>query len=208
MQDFGLYIVITNPVLGYQRFTEICVEEEVKIIQLRDKKLPDRKLLSLARQMRAITRTTPTKFVINDRLDIAMLCEADGLHLGQDDLPWWEIRALWPKLLGVSTHSIAQANAVLNSPILPDYMSFGPIYATVSKENPDPPVGTESLSEVIRIQKCPVLAIGGIFEHNLKTITSCHARNIAMIRQFCDLDDVNKLKTKIRNLKQALEEAQ
>lgn len=206
MQDFGLYIVITNPALGYLKFTEICVAEKVKIIQLREKKLTDRKLLSLARQMRSITHKSQTKFVINDRLDIAMLCDADGLHLGQDDLPWWEIRALWPKLLGVSTHSMDQAKAVLQAPLLPDYMSFGPIYPTSAKENPDPPLGTAQLTEIAKLQKCPILAIGGIFEQNLKSITTCNIKNVAMIRQFCELDDPHKLRTKIRHIKQALEE--
>jgi thiamine-phosphate pyrophosphorylase len=206
MQDFGLYIVVTNPALGHRRFTEICVEEELEMIQLREKKLTDNVLLEIAKDMRAITKGSKTRFVINDRADLAMLCEADGLHLGQDDLPWREIRSHWKGILGVSTHNMNQALDVQNSPQLPDYMSFGPIYPTVAKEIPDPAVGTKLLSEILKIQRCPILAIGGIFVDNLDKITGCGAKNVAMIRQFCELTDESELRDKIRYVSQALKE--
>jgi len=207
MQDFGLYIVVTNPVLGHRRFTEICVEERVPLIQLREKKLSDKALYALAREMREITAASSSKFVVNDRLDLAMFCKADGLHLGQDDLPWTMIRKVWKGLLGVSTHNIAQAREVLAQPELPDYMSFGPIYPTIAKEIPDPAVGVENLRTVLSLQKCPILAIGGIFQENLDLITNCKAKNVAMIREFCQSKDENELRERIRQVIQALKEA-
>jgi thiamine-phosphate pyrophosphorylase len=215
MKDFGLYIVMTSPTLGYPAFTEICVEAEVPMLQLREKKLSDPKLLELARSLSAITKGSKTHFIINDRADIAALCDADGLHLGPDDISWQDARCLLPKgkILGVSTHSTEDALAMIRQcrdhaeGYRPDYMSFGPIYPTVAKAIPDPPLGTGRLQQLMPQTVIPLVAIGGIFESQLPEILSAGARNICMIRYFGESISKTELKHKISKIKQALQEA-
>lgn len=181
MNHFGLYIVITRPVLPYARIAEDAVRLGVKMLQLREKHLNDRELLRVAREIRSITRNTGTSFVINDRPDLAVLCEADYLHIGQDDLDIQEVRKIASGIkIGLSTHSIEQAGKALE--LHPDYISFGPVYSTNAKEKPDPPVGTLQLRQVLSFANVPVVAIGGIFPENLHEVLQSGARNIAMIR--------------------------
>ena len=206
MKDFGLYIVMTKPRLGYLEFTKICVEEEVPMLQLRDKTMCDREYLILAEQLRDICKGSQTRFLIDDRLDLCLLADVDGLHLGQDDIHWIQARNLLPdKLIGVSTHSLGQFEA-LNTEIetsgkSPDYISFGPIFPTVAKAIPDPPVGTLHLAQVIDAAKHPIVAIGGIFPSNLEEVMASGAKNISMIRHFGDCTDSRTLRDNIRTIK-------
>lgn len=212
VDDFGLYVVMTNPELGYRRFTEICVEEEVPIIQLRDKSMPNLDLVLLAKELKGITSNTNTHFFVNDRVDHAILADADGVHLGPQDVSWQEARRLLPKqkLIGVSTHSIAEAELLIRqisepgNPKAPDYMSFGPIYPTVAKKIPDPPVGTEQLARIMEIAPLPVVAIGGLFPHNISEVFQAGARNIAMIRHLGDSVCPGELREKIQQLRQII----
>jgi thiamine-phosphate pyrophosphorylase len=183
MQNIGVYVIITKPELPYTTIAEKCVANSIKMMQLREKHLSDRELLKIARDLRAITRGTCTNLVINDRPDIAMLCNADYLHLGQDDISIEDARkVVGPMKIGMSTHSLQQAREALTQK--PDYIGFGPVYPTNAKANPDPPVGTKLLEEVIAFADVPVVAIGGIFPENLNEVTAAGARNIAMVRHF------------------------
>ncbi len=214
MQDFGLYIVMTEPAMGYELFTEICSKEEVPMLQLRDKKLTDRELIVLIERLKGITRGSRTKLLLNDRADLASLGDLDGLHLGPEDLPWQMASSLLPreKIIGVSTHSITEARELIShykneqlSP-KPDYMSFGPIYPTPAKAKPDSALGTEALREIVSLACLPLVAIGGIFPHNLPEVLAAGARNIAMIRHFSISGDTAELKDKIKHIKHILQE--
>lgn len=183
IQDPGVYIIITRPLLPHTTIAEKCVENNISMMQLREKHLPDRELLKIARDLRAVTRGTNTRLVINDRPDIARLCNADFLHLGQDDMTPGDARKIVGDMkIGLSTHSLDQARKALEQK--PDYIGFGPVYPTNAKANPDPPVGTKLLSEVLKFANVPVIAIGGIFPKNLNEILETGARNIAMVRHF------------------------
>ncbi|HOK51465.1 MAG TPA: thiamine phosphate synthase, partial [Bacteroidales bacterium] len=110
MENFGIYIIITRPVLPYEKIAEICVEKEVRMLQLREKNLMDKEIIKIGKLIRSITKGSKTNFVINDRPDIAAICEADFVHLGQDDIDIEDVRRLFPGLkIGLSTHSIQQA---------------------------------------------------------------------------------------------------
>ncbi|MGM0532660.1 MAG: thiamine phosphate synthase, partial [Bacteroidota bacterium] len=195
MDDFGLYVIISNPQLPYREMAEICVRNEVEMLQLREKHLSDRELLKVAREIREITRNTGTNFVINDRPDIALLCDADFLHLGQEDLPIEEARKIVGANMGIglSTHSLSQAREALQKN--PHYIGFGPIYSTTTKENPDPTVGPEPLSEVLQFSQVPVVAIGGIFPDTLEPVLKAGARNVAVVRY---LMNTTELEDRIR----------
>jgi thiamine-phosphate diphosphorylase len=157
-------------------------------LQLRAKRLSDAELLKLAVAMRALCRPATVPFWLNDRLDIALLAEADGLHLGQDDLPAAEARRLWgSRPLGVSTHSLAQVDAALAQGA--DVIGFGPVFATTSKTRPDPQVGVDALRAVCSRSEVPVIAIGGITLQQVPQLRAAGAKVCAVIRQVAGADD-------------------
>jgi len=187
-QHIELYIIITQPQLSYTTIAEKCVENNIRMMQLREKQLPDRALLKIARDLRAVTRGTNTNLVINDRPDIAMLCNADYLHLGQDDIRMEDTRKVVGEMkIGLSTHSREQAREALKQN--PAYIGFGPVFPTNAKIRPDTPVGTKLLKEVLKMADVPVIAIGGIFPENINEVLSAGAQNIAMVRHFMQTRD-------------------
>lgn len=201
MEHFGIYVIMTNPVLSYRTIAEKCVSHGIKMLQFREKRLPDKELIRIGKEIRSITRGSETRFVINDRPDIAAICEADYLHLGQDDISIADAREVVGSMkIGLSTHSVEQAKKALLSK--PDYIGFGPVYATNAKKNPDQPVGTELLKQVIEFSEVPVVAIGGIFPENIKAVLDAGATNIASVRY---LMKAHNLDEKIKFLKNKLE---
>lgn len=182
MNDFGLYMIITEPTLSYREIAEICVEKKVKMLQLREKNLTDRELLTIAKEIVEITKSTSTNFIINDRVDIALLSGADGVHLGQTDISVEQARRILgdDKIVGLSTHSIQQAKDSLTQRA--DYIGFGPIYPTPTKAIADPAVGVELLKEVVAFANVPVIAIGGIDENSIKSVIESGAKNICAVR--------------------------
>lgn len=158
------------------------------VLQLRAKHLPDAARLSLALELRALARAAGVPFVVNDRIDLALLAEADGAHLGQDDLAPADARRLAPHLaLGLSTHTLAQALAGARSGA--DVLGFGPVFETRSKERPDPVVGLETLAAVVRSVRLPVIAIGGIGLDNAAAVAATGARLGAVIGAVGEADD-------------------
>lgn len=158
------------------------------VVQLRAKNLPDRDLLLLAEELRRLCRRAAVPFVINDRADLARLVDADGLHLGQDDLPLPAARRIVGSMpIGRSTHSIRQASTAANEGS--DMIGFGPIFATGTKENADPVVGVAQLAEVVRIVAIPVVAIGGITMERLPEVVATGVPLVAAISAVAGADD-------------------
>src|SRR5688572_22530929 len=136
----GLYVIVDPEQCGVRDalwVAEQALAGGCAVVQLRAKNLADGARLALARSIRTRCREHGVPFWMNDRLDLALLVEADGLHLGQDDLPVDEVRKLWgARPVGVSTHSLAQALAAEQAGA--DVIGFGPVFETQSKLNPDP----------------------------------------------------------------------
>lgn len=185
MKDFGLYLVMTDPVVGYARTAEAAVRAGVKIIQLRMKHASREDILREAREMRRVTAGTDTLFIVNDDPCIASLVEADGVHVGQGDVSPQEIREKFPelKIIGLSTHSPLQTAASNLERV--DYIGVGPVYRTPTKEIPDPTLGLETMSEMIALSNRPAVAIGGIDSSNLKDVIAAGAKNYAVVRFVC-----------------------
>ena len=185
MTDFGLYLVITNPVVGYAKCAEAAVRAGVRVVQLRMKHAYREEILREARAMRKITADTDTLFVVNDDPEIAVEVEADGVHVGQDDMPPAEVRRRYPdlKIVGLSTHNPSQTLASLHEPV--DYIGVGPVYATPTKDIPDPVLGLGRMAEMIRLAKRPAVAIGGIDAARLPSVIAAGARNYAVVRAVC-----------------------
>ena len=150
IERFGLYLVITNPATSYERCAEAAVSAGLRYIQLRMKKAEREQVAATARNLRSITRGSATRFIVNDDPALASEAEADGVHLGQDDMTLPEARSRYPglRLFGLSTHNPEQAQRAAEA--TPDYCGVGPVFATPTKEIPDPALGPEQAGAIIR----------------------------------------------------------
>ena len=191
--NISLYIVITNPATSYAACAEAAVRAGVGFIQLRMKHASAAEILATGRELRAITRDSATRFILNDDPALAVQCGADGVHLGQDDLSIAEARQRFPqlRLFGLSTHSMEQmrsAEAQGTASQAPDYIGIGPVFSTPTK----PDYGSLGLSTAAAIAKAtslPYVAIGGINEENLAEVLASGIRHVAVVRAVCDSSD-------------------
>ena len=152
------------------------------LIQLRDKRASSRVFYSDAQAAIQIARSAGVKLIINDRVDIALALRADGVHLGQEDMPVDAARRILgdQAVIGFSTHNLEQIREALRLPI--DYLAFGPIFPTTSKRNPDPVAGLNQLKRACEmVLPMPVVAIGGINRSNAPEVLNAGASAVAVI---------------------------
>lgn len=153
-------------------------------LQLRAKRLGAARLVALSRVVLPLCRAAGVPFCVNDRLDVALAVGADAVHVGQDDLPLSDVRAVLARLgrdllVGVSTHDLEQARAAVVGGAA--FIGFGPVFPTGTKERPDPVVGLEVLAAVSRSVAVPVVAIGGITRERLPGVVAAGAAAAAVI---------------------------
>ena len=186
--DFGLYLIITKPFFPYKKIVKTAVKYNVKYLQLREKELRDREILQAASEIMSVTDRTETRFVLNDRADLAYLCGADCLHLGQDDISITDAKKICGENVcgyGLSTHNLKQVEEAVK--LKPDYIGFGPVFQTNTKKKPDPVTGTEIIAEAVKLAgDVPVVAIGGIDGENITRVLNAGARNVCMVRYLMD----------------------
>jgi thiamine-phosphate pyrophosphorylase len=164
----------------------------VRLVQLRAKELSSGEFFTLAKEARQLTREAGATFIVNDRSDIAFACNADGVHLGQDDLPLAAARKLIgpQKMIGISTHDLDQArSAELNGA---DYIGFGPIFGSTTKDTGYSARGLEMLREIRAAVKLPIVAIGGITENNVAEVWKSGADAAAIISDLMGAEDVEE----------------
>jgi thiamine-phosphate pyrophosphorylase len=178
--QFGSYVITSKDHLKIAR--EAC-RAGARIVQYRDKNSTRKEILETAGKIREITRDFNSLFIVNDYLDIALICGADGVHLGQDDVPIRRAREITPDgfIIGVSTHSLEQAIEAEKAGA--DYIGVGPVFATPTKEN-YAPIGLSVVKEVIKSVNIPVVAIGGIDIDSIEELVEIGVRNVAMVRAF------------------------
>lgn len=160
------------------------------VVQLRTKHVGDRQALAWARAIRELTRASGSRFVVNDRFDLALLSDADAVHLGQDDLPPDAIpRPLRGRIaVGRSTHTREQLEATQKEDV--DYIAFGPVFGTTSKDSDYDARGLESLAEAVRLAAPrPLIAIGGIQAQHLEELREAGAGGFAVISVLAAADD-------------------
>jgi thiamine-phosphate pyrophosphorylase len=164
----------------------------VKIVQYREKRPHKsfRQMLDECRQIRALSRQAGVLFIVNDYADIALLADADGVHVGQDDLPVPEVRNLVGshKLIGLSTHSPEQARQAQEMGA--DYIGVGPLYTTQTKEDVCDPVGLSYLEYAVQHVRLPFVAIGGIKRHNIDEVLRRGARTICLVTEIVGAEDI------------------
>jgi thiamine-phosphate pyrophosphorylase len=154
------------------------------VIQLRDKDASPREFYHQAAAALQVARNHSAKLIINDRVDVALALKADGVHLGQSDLPVEAARSLLGEdaIIGYSTHDITQARLAATMPL--DYIAFGPIFRTLTKQNPDPVAGLDALREVrASTGSLPLVAIGGVNRINAAEVFGAGADAVAMISE-------------------------
>lgn len=175
----------------------------IKIIQYREKSLSLKEMLNECKEIRKLTNKADVTFIVNDYIDIALLVDADGVHIGQDDLPIKDVRSLLGpnKIIGLSTHSPAQGLKAVEDGA--DYIGVGPIFSTKTKVNVCAPVGFEYLEWVNKNLEIPYVAIGGIKEHNLKEITSRGAESVCLVT---DITGAKNIKDKVECLMNIIKE--
>lgn len=187
-----------DPQRSHVQLAEQMLQGGARFVQLRVKDQPTGRVVDMARAVKALTDRCQAQLIINDRADIAKLIDAAGVHLGQDDLPVRAAREiLGPrKIIGFSTHNAAQADAAAREGGA-DYIGFGPIYRTTSKERPDPVQGLDGLRLVRRCVTLPIVAIGGITATTMPDVLAAGADAAAMIGDVIHADDVS---AKVRDL--------
>ncbi|MGE5753688.1 MAG: thiamine phosphate synthase [Deltaproteobacteria bacterium] len=187
--------VITDERLGRGRshlqIAEAAIRGGADVVQLRDKAASSRRLYDIALQLRRLTREAEVPFVVNDRLDVAMAADADGVHIGREDLPASVVRRiLGPvKILGVSAETVEEAVAAERDGA--DYLGVGPVFeARGTKADAGEPLGLDLIARIRRECRLPIVAIGGIHAENARLVRDAGADAAAVISAVVSADDV------------------
>jgi len=177
-----LYLITDTSIAGltHSQIVKKAISAGVQTVQLRDKSMTKRDLYAEALKVRDLTLKHKVKFIMNDYIDIAMAVKADGVHLGQDDMPIKEARRIVGNkmIIGISTHNLSQAKKAQDNGA--DYIGFGPMFQTSTK-NAGRPKGLRSLKNICSKITIPVVAIGGITCENISDVLNAGADGCAII---------------------------
>ncbi len=194
ISSYQLYVILDRKCQRGRSFLETAraaIRGGADVIQLRDKELSAKELIRQGTPVRELTRQTEILFIVNDRLDVAVALQSDGVHLGQDDLPIDAAkRILGSKvLIGKSTHSLEQALEAEREGA--DYIGVGPVFATPTKPS-YLPVGLELVKEVSERIKIPFVAIGGIEAGNIREVIGQGAVSVAVVRAVAGAENIEE----------------
>ena len=183
MKELKLYLVTDSDILKGRDFYK-CIEEALKggvtMLQLREKNASGKEFLEKAVKLRELTKKYNVKFIINDRVDIAMICDADGVHVGQSDIPANRVREIIGenKIIGVSARTVEEAIKAKENGA--DYLGVGAIFTTKTKLDAKS-VSIEKLKEIQEVGKLPVVAIGGLSLSNIDKLRECNVEGYAVV---------------------------
>jgi thiamine-phosphate pyrophosphorylase len=205
---YDLYVITDRRIargLPHAEIARLAVWGGADVVQLRDKSLPCRDLFAAACEVRRITRDEGVLFIVNDRIDIAIASGADGVHLGQDDLPLLNARRIAPPgfIIGISVRCVADAVAAESAGA--GYVALSPIFPTTSKEDAGQGHGIGVLREICAAVSLPVIAIGGITPRNVPQVIAAGAEGVAVISAVVGQQDISgaarQMKAIIRSAK-------
>lgn len=193
-ENIGLYFITDRNLTKKTILQDVdsAIKAGVKIIQYREKELSTKQMYQEALQIKELTKKSDVLFIINDRIDIALAVDADGVHIGQDDMPFEKTRELLgaEKIIGLTVHNVEEA--ILGENIGADYLGVSPIFATTTKSDAGKPAGLEFIRKTKEKIKIPLVAIGGINYENLGLVLEAGTSNIAVISAIITRDDVEK----------------
>ncbi|MBL8196091.1 MAG: thiamine phosphate synthase [Blastocatellia bacterium] len=179
-------------------FCQTAAQAGIDIIQVREKDIPADKLSNFVAKLTKETKNTNAKVLVNDRLDIALSYEADGIHLPSNSFPINKVRKLVGKkfIISVAVHSIKEAQLAAKAGA--DYVLFSPIFDTPSKTIYGPALGLAALEQAVKSVKCPIIALGGINQSNAKEVLDSKVAGLAAIRLFLETSDLPKLVNELK----------
>ncbi len=189
MKQVGRLHVLTDTVLqadfSHVELTELAIAGGADTIQFRQKSGNTREMIEVARHMQKLCSASDAVFIVNDRIDVAIAVGADGVHLGQDDFPIPLARELLgeDRIIGGSAATIDEARRCLSEGA--DYVGFGPVFPTTSKDDAGPVSGIDILKQVVEEIPLPIIAIGGVGAENTAEVLGAGARGIAVISAVC-----------------------
>jgi len=198
--ETDLYVVITEKMCkgrSSEFVLEECLKAGVRLVQFREKDGDDRNKYERAMQFRKITNDYAALLIIDDRVDLALMVNADGVHLGQGDLPIPETRKLAPNLIiGASTHNLGQALKAQDEGA--SYVNIGPLFPTRTKETSVSPLGVEALEKIVPHLKIPFTCMGGIKLENIDAVLKRGARHIAVVTAVTEAEYIQKAVRQLR----------
>ncbi len=208
-RDWNLYL-ITEEQLSSGRSTLEVVKKAVKsgvdVVQLRDKNMTLRERYSLGREIRKITKKANIDFIVNDRVDLAAVLDADGVHLGQDDLPYEEARKILgaDKIIGITAIKIKDIKKAEKDGA--DYLGIGSVYKTDSKKVAEEKdgIGIQGIKDVKKITSLPLIAVGGINSKNAAEVIKAGADTVSVISAVVGADNI---KASVKTLKEVIRKA-
>ena len=194
LTNFGLYFITDSKLTKKTVIEDVksAIKGGVKIVQYREKNSDTKQMIEEAKEIKGICKKSNVLFLINDRIDVALAVDADGVHLGQEDMHYEYARNLLGnnKIIGLSAHSLKEA--LQNERIGADYTSIGPIYYTTTKKSAKAPIGLEPIRQLKNKLKIPFVAIGGINETNIDDVLKAGAKNIAIISGIITKENVEE----------------
>ncbi len=200
--DIDIYPVVSSEFTNKRPVLDVLTaiaRGGAKVVQLREKNKTKAEIYELALKYREITAAYNMLLIINDHLDIALACAADGVHLGQDDLPLSAAETICGEvLLGASTHDRREAEKALRDGA--DYINIGPIYPTGTKDVPCGALGIEMLEEIVPYLNIPFTVMGGIKAEHIPALLAARATRIAMVTEISQADDICAKVKELRSL--------
>ncbi|RCK77746.1 MAG: Thiamin-phosphate pyrophosphorylase [Ignavibacteriae bacterium] len=210
--DLSLYLVTDRKIIGQKNIFDVitaAIKGGVSAIQLREKDCSTREFIELAREVKKIVSKFEIPLIINDRIDVAEVVQADGVHIGQSDMLYSDARTLlgYNSIIGISVENMSQAQEAISSDV--DYVSISPVFLTPTKPEAQNFWGVDGLKEIRRLTDKYLVAIGGINATNVERVLTAGADGIAVVSAICASDDpenaARELKTIINKYKKAYE---
>ncbi|MBC8383236.1 MAG: thiamine phosphate synthase [Candidatus Cloacimonetes bacterium] len=199
-KNIGLYFIIDGMYTqDFEKYTQIAIRNKVALIQYRDKDADIRTMIGNAQKMQKLASNSSTQFVVNDVLEVALLSNADGIHVGQSDESYLNVRTQMPeKIIGISTMTLEES--IEAEELGADYLGVGPIFATQTKTDTPPPIGLVKLKEIVDKITIPIVAIGGINTQNLREVLDTGVHGVAIISAILTAPDPENEIKKIQEI--------
>lgn len=204
MKDWNLYLVVSSDLTLGRSVMDVvkkALEGGADVIQMREKNIPGRGLVELGEMIRKETKNYKADFIVNDRVDVALAVKADGVHIGQDDIPLEYVRKIIGNEMFVGLSAATREEALEAGKKGVDYIGLGPIFKTASKtDTAVNEIGLEGLKEIRQFLNTPLVAIGGIDHKNAHKVIESGADSIAVISAVTSAEDIKKATQELKKI--------